>query len=139
MPPKQPHALPCRSLGAKIALHVAVFHGSSIRKLISVSGSAGGESSSTAVLDAVNLNIPFSERVDKVGALLERPSNIKAVCQWVLVRTSNRADVLVRAARSGFHVWPCVSTYKFASSSLLLHESSVSMDLVLQCQWLLCM
>lgn len=76
----------CRSLGAKIALHVAVFHGSSIHKLISVAGSAGGTNSSTAVLDAVDVDLPVSDRVAKAGALLERPANIHAVCQWLMVR-----------------------------------------------------
>lgn len=80
-------ALPCRSLGAKIALHLGVYHSSIFGKLISDAGSAGGPNSSTAVLDAVDVGIPVVQRLTKFKTLLERPSNAATVCQWVLVRS----------------------------------------------------
>ena len=78
--------LPCRSLGAKIALHLGAYHSSSFGKLVSDAGSAGGPNSSTAVLDAVDVGMPVVQRLTKLKTLLERPSNAATVCQWVLVR-----------------------------------------------------
>ncbi len=82
--------LPCRSLGAKIALHLGVYHSSVFGKLISDAGSAGGPNSSTAVLDAVDVGMPVVQRLTKLKTLLERPSNAATVCQWVLVRHARR-------------------------------------------------
>lgn len=81
-----------RSLGAKVALHVAVYNGNSVRKVISAAGSAGGTGSSTAVIDAVNGHMSVAERLGRAGALLERPNNIRAVCQWLLVRPITTGD-----------------------------------------------
>ena len=77
--------MPCRSLGAKIALHLGVYHSSIFGKLVSDAGSAGGPTSSTAVLDAVDVGIPVAQRLQQLKTLLERPSNAATVCQWVLV------------------------------------------------------
>jgi hypothetical protein len=74
-----------RSLGAKIVLHLGVYHSSVFRKLIADAGSAGGSNSSTAVIDAVGQGVPVVERLMKLKALLERPSDTAAVCQWILV------------------------------------------------------
>lgn len=67
-----------------MALHVAVYYGSTVRKLILAAGSAGGTTSSTAVLDTVSGS--WAARLGRAGQLLERPNNIRAVCQWLLVR-----------------------------------------------------
>lgn len=67
-----------------MALNVAVYHGDAVCKVISAAGSAGGAQSSTAVIDAVNGDL--SVRLGRAGALLERPDNIRAVCQWLIVR-----------------------------------------------------
>jgi len=73
-------------LGAKIALHLGVYHGSVFGKLVSDAGSAGGANSSTAVIDAVDVGMPVVQRLQKLNTLLEKPSNAATVCQWVLVR-----------------------------------------------------
>jgi hypothetical protein len=75
-----------------VALHVAVYNGNSVRKVISAAGSAGGTGSSTAVIDAVNGHMSVAERLGRAGALLERPNNIRAVCQWLLVRPITTGD-----------------------------------------------
>ena len=83
--------LPCRSLGAKIALHLGVYHSSMFGKLVSDAGSAGGPNSSTAVLDAVDVGMPVVQRLTKLKTLLESPANAATVCQWVLVRFANQS------------------------------------------------
>ncbi len=63
---------------------MAVYHGDAVRKVVSAAGSAGGTGSSTAVIDAVS-HMSVAARLGRAGALLERPNNIRAVCQWLLV------------------------------------------------------
>ena len=75
-----------RSLGAKVALHVGVFHGTAVRKIVADAGSAGGNTSSTAVLDGFDGDMSVAQRLQSFGALLERPSNLHALCAWLLVR-----------------------------------------------------
>jgi hypothetical protein len=74
-----------RSLGAKIALHVGVFHGAAVNKIIADAGSAGGVNSTTAVLDMFDHSLTVLNRAQWWGTLLKHPSNLKAICQWLLV------------------------------------------------------
>lgn len=84
--PEQVRASCHRSLGAKVALHIGVFHSSAVRKIIADAGSAGGNTSSTAVLDGFDGDMGVAQRLQSFGALLERPSNLHALCAWLLVR-----------------------------------------------------
>ena len=84
-----------RSLGAKVALHVGVFHGGAVRKIVADAGSAGGNTSSTAVLDGFDGDMSVAQRLQSFGALLERPSNLHALCAWLLVRGAPLARIRV--------------------------------------------
>ena len=45
-----------------------------------------GTPSSTAVLDGFDGDMSVAQRLQSFGALLERPSNLHALCAWLLVR-----------------------------------------------------
>ena len=83
---EQTDNLPNRSLGAKIALHVGVYYGSTVTKIISDAGSAGGLNSTTAVLGLLDHSAVTVTNAEWVAAAAERPANVKAICQWLLVR-----------------------------------------------------
>ena len=63
-----------------------MYHGGSVRKIVADAGSAGGNTSSTAVLDGFDGDMSVAQRLQSFGALLERPSNLHALCGWLLVR-----------------------------------------------------
>ena len=66
-------------------LHLGVYHSSAFGKMVADAGSAGGPNSSTAVIDAVGQGVPVVDRLMKLKALLQTPSDTAAVCQWILV------------------------------------------------------
>lgn len=82
-----------RSLGAKIALHVGVYYGAAVNKIISDAGSAGGPNSTTAVLSLLDHSATVYNRAAWVAAAAQRPSNVKAICQWLLVGAPAAAAV----------------------------------------------